>query len=102
MDEMSHGSIEDGAAIGLLAVMFAISQECWCAGWIDGLEYRLWQVVQAFAPGDLYGQCEISINQALLLRHLSYEAGGWWVWGGDRPEFLTLQNWKARYAQKGS
>src|SRR5688500_8967224 len=33
----------EGAATGLLALMTGISEECWCASWMSGIEYELWQ-----------------------------------------------------------
>jgi len=78
----------EGAAAGLLALMMGISEECWCAGWMKGLEFALWRVV----PGTKYGQGTITARQAALLTLLSEEAGGWWRYG-DEAEFVPIEKW---------
>lgn len=80
---------QEGASLGLFSLMTGISEEYWCAGWMDGLEYALWQA----EPGKSYGQGVITDRQATLLRLLSEESGGWWHWVGDNPKFIRLENW---------
>jgi hypothetical protein len=63
----------EGAALGLLGLMSGISEEYWCAGWLNGLEFDLWN---AQANGR-YGQGAITERQAKLLRLLSEECEGW-------------------------
>ncbi len=85
---------DEGAAIGLLALMTGLSEEHWCAGWLDGLEFSLWHV----KPETRFGQGVITGRQATLLHLLSQEAGGWWAWSKARgkPEFITLEEWVTR------
>ena len=47
----------------LAALMAAISEDCWCAGWMGGNEYALWKA----KPGTAYGQGEITERQSRLL-----------------------------------
>ena len=81
------------ARVGLLALMAGISEEFWNAGWMNGMEFSLWQV----KAGTRFGQDNITERQATLLRLLAEEAGGWWVWDGG-PKFLTADEWAARRA----
>lgn len=83
----------DGAAVGLLGLMKGISEEYWCAGWMSGLEFDLWQ-----APAwKRYGQGVITERQATLLRLLSEECDGWWYYDND-PQFIRRKDWIARCA----
>ena len=82
--------------MGLIALMTGLSEENWCAGWLSNMEYELWQV----KPGARFGMGEITERQATLLRLLSEEAGGWWVWLGDGPKFLTTTKWLTMLGDK--
>lgn len=86
----------EGAALGLLGLMTGISEEYYCAGWIDGLQYALWQV----EPGTGYGQGEISERQATLLRLLHEECGGWWGRSDESPQFFTTDDWLQHIADR--
>lgn len=83
----------EGAAIGLLGMMTGISEENWCAGWMSGIEFDLWEVV----AGKSYGQGVITDRQARLLRDLSDECDGWWYWQ-DGPKFIRREAWRERVA----
>ena len=78
-----------GAAAGLLGLMTGLSEEGFCAGWMTGLEYALWQI----PSGAHYGMVKISENVATLLRLLAEEAGGWWYWDDDGPKFVDTATW---------
>ena len=82
----------EGAALGLLGLMSGISEEFWCAGWLIGLEFDLWNA----AANAKYGQGAITERQVTLLRLLSEECDGWWHWrdGADNPEFVRLNEWR--------
>jgi hypothetical protein len=83
----------EGAALGLLGLVSGISEECWCASWLDGLEFDLWKA----ATNVNYGQGRITERQAKLLRLLSEECDGWWCWKGDEtdnPQFVSLAEWR--------
>jgi hypothetical protein len=85
-------STGEGAALGLLGLMTGLSEEHYCAAWVEDLEYLLWKV----QPGQPFGLGEITERQAQLLRLLSAECDGWWVWGNDRPKFVALDCWRAQ------
>jgi hypothetical protein len=84
---------EEGAALGLLGLMTGISEEYWCAGWMSGLEYSLWEV----AAGTGYGMGQITERQAALLRLLSEECDGWWYFHDSAgPTFIRRDNWREK------
>ena len=94
-NEIRCDTAGEGAAVGLLALMTGISEEYWCAGWMDGLEFALW-----CAPaGKQYGRGEITERQASLLRLLSAECDGWWCWKGVSPAFVSTKEWGEQLAQ---
>jgi hypothetical protein len=85
----------DGAQLGLLALMTGISEEYYCAGWMMGLEFDLWRARET-GPLD-YGRGMVTTRQCDLLRLLSEEAGGWWVFDMERGSvFLPLAEWLER------
>jgi len=85
---------EEGAAVGLLALMTGISEELWCASWMSDLEFALWLA----EPGRRYGQGAITERQSILLRLLSEECDGWWRWD-DGPKFIKREAWIASLAK---
>ena len=85
---------EEGAQWGLLCLMTGISEGYWCASWLTGLELALWDAAYGGERTD--GMSMVTDRQAALLRLLSEEAGGWWVWDGEiGPRFLSLEEWRA-------
>ena len=90
-------SPQRGAALGLLALMRGISEQCYYAGWMSDLEYDLWQIARE-AP---YGHGTITARQAQLLRLLTEEADGWCTYSdGDDPVFLDLASWREKAASR--
>lgn len=89
------------AALRLVQVMRDISEECWCAGWLMGLEYSLWEVLQS-GPSE-FGMGEIGHVCLAELRRLHEKAGGWWRWddeaGGEM--FVPTKEWEELYANRG-
>lgn len=96
--EFDSEAPEDGAAIGLLAMMKGISEWGWCAGWMSGIEYDLWRA----EAGAGIGQQTLTERQATLLRLLSEECDGWWYWDNGE-KFISRSKWiekiKARPAR---
>lgn len=91
------GSPDEGAQIGLAGLMSGISEDLWCAGWLMGNEYALWQA----KPGQRYGMGEITERQATLLRLLSEEADGWFRWDDERGlVFVRMKAWLAHLDAK--
>lgn len=81
----------------LYELMSDISEECYCAGWMDGNEFRLWRAVTDPNDDRRYGQSEIEKWQLIRLRELSELTGGWWVWEDDAA-FISLDEWRRRLA----
>lgn len=81
------------AALVLEALMSEISEDCICARWELGLEFRLWAMVQGGARH--FGMSEVSEEDVARLRNLSTSAGGWWRY--DR--FVPAVEWAFVYAQ---
>jgi len=77
----------------LINVMSAISEERWCAGWMQNLEYVLWDAV----IGRREDIC--SPEEIKQLKYLSEKCGGWIVWDeqakGER--FVPMQDWVRLY-----
>lgn len=91
------------AAELLLIEMEDISEDCWCAGWMDGLEFSLWKILESGERH--YGHSTVNETQIERLRYLSSEAGGWWYWNGAaeplaRETFIPLGAWKEMYLSK--
>ena len=85
-------SPKEGAEFGLLALMAGISEECWRAGWMDRNEFACWKAAETGLAQD-YGLNGITARQAQLLKLLSEEAGGWWVFDNGL-KFIRLDEWE--------
>lgn len=82
---------QEGAKEGLFALMTGISEENWCAGWMDGLERSLWNI----KPGEAYGMNVVTERQVALLHLLAEEAEGWWTYTNMGEKFVPLDEWRA-------
>lgn len=80
----------------LYELMREISEDCYCAGWMLGLEYAIWGALQ---DGDLrYGMGEMDAASLLRCRALSLALGGWIVWVDDDIEpSLPVDQWGPRF-----
>lgn len=90
---------EDGFSASqreLCDTMSDISEECYCAGWMSGLEYALWGALQT---SDLiYGMSEIDAEQLQRCGQLAQELGGWIVWVDDHDlPGTSWQEWGKRF-----
>ena len=89
----------DPAAVDALAsLMSDISQEHYCAGWMNDLEQRLWGMLQG--KDRQYGNGVVSDANIAQLRSLHEKCGGWIVWqgrdAGHEPsgmKFVTTAEW---------
>jgi len=90
----------------LYELMSDISEECWCAGWMQGNEFSLWRVVSDPAAPRRYGRGEISEQEATRLASLAEQIGGWVYWHDDEhepdlpsdqwgPRFIEMKAWRA-------
>ncbi len=76
-DRLRPGIIMDEQRITaalLVKVMSQISEEQWCAGWLGGREYILWDAV----VGREKAAC--SSEEIEQLKYLSEKCGGWIIW----------------------
>ena len=81
----------------LLREMRELSENLWCAGWLDGIEYTLWEHV--------IGEDELFTGLGILdafdrdtLKGLAQQAGGWWYWDYVAPKFVPMPQWLEMYA----
>ena len=80
----------------LVKIMSAISEECWCAGWMHNLEYMLWDAV----TGRRKNLC--SPEEIEQLKYLSEKCGGWIIWDEQAKDetFIPMQDWLQLYEAK--
>lgn len=92
----------------LYELMSDISEDCYCAGWMHGNEFALWN---AIATGDLrYGMGEMDRDKLAQVTALSVKTGKWIIWRDDNdgldphdssewgPYAITLEAWVSRRA----
>jgi hypothetical protein len=80
-------------------LMSDISEEAYCAGWMDQLEYDLWEAIHGGSRK--YGRAMLTDEEVSRLRELSLRLGGW-VWFNDdvgMEEFVELERWRVMYEQ---
>ncbi len=58
--------------------MEEISERCWSAGWIVGLEFKLWDAITKGKPTN-YGWGKITKSDISELKRLHKKVGGWWA-----------------------
>lgn len=80
----------------LLSLMREISEEHYCAGWLDGLEYRLWQAVLQYPEPYEFGFGPIANEQVEELRDLAEELQEWGFWADEemREQLIPLAEWQ--------
>lgn len=91
------GSVKTAAACGLLHLMGGLSEQFYSAGWLNNLEYALWDRRER-GPSAQGQFCEMSDRQCILLRSLSEECQGWWVQSRehqDALQLLSLSAWRS-------
>jgi hypothetical protein len=80
----------------LADLMSEVSERCFCAGWMQNLEYVLWN---ALLKGEMkYGYDRIITQDISALRELSLEAGCWIVFDdevGEKP--IALIKWQKKF-----
>lgn len=94
----TSGDTRRAAADALFALMTGFSEEVYSAGWLVGLEYLLWKY-REHGPGS---EGTITKRQCQLLRSLSEECDGWWVYPEDPNKpiiFVRLADWKEHARQ---
>lgn len=80
--------------------MSDISDLCWFAWWMIGLEYQLWELVLLGPKQICYATP--TIEEIANLKRLSDECGGWIVWRDtDESEtFVPMDEWLEIYHRK--
>ena len=77
--------------------MSELSEEAYYAGWMEGLEYALWEAV--LGVRSRYGRLDITSKQRERLMALSEQCGGWIVFDNEQEEsWLPHEAWKVRFA----
>ncbi len=77
--------------------MSDLSEQAYCAGWMDGLEYALWEALVGTRRE--YGRLDLSDTQRMRLRELSEACGGWIVFDDDNEEtWLPRVEWEERFS----
>jgi hypothetical protein len=99
-DESLRKARNAAAARDLEVLMSDLSEDCWCASWLDGTEYALWSFVLRSEPVE-WGMGAVDGEQIWKLRTLSNGAGGWWYWQEEHGlMFVDLDTWKRMYAER--
>lgn len=88
---------DECAASMLCSRMSELSEEYYCASWLNGCEFTLWGFV-VDGPG-AWGLGEFQKSEADELRILSETAGGWIVWDDAvcGNLFVAADEWRARW-----
>lgn len=85
-------------ARALMEAMSDISEDRWCAGWLTGLEYCLWQAITTDGvPQDGMRGAPLTAAAVARLWMLAYRAGGWIRWA-DGEVFVPFAEWESLYA----
>lgn len=91
-------------------LLMKISEDCWAAGWMDGLEYSVFHMM--LAGPTQYGQREVSATNLDTLTYLLTLTGAWPTWNdsddsipededNDPIDWLPLPTWIERYLEWG-
>jgi len=84
--------------LSLAEYMSELSEETYYAGWMEGIEYLLWQV--ALGEFSDYGHATFTTEHANRLRHLSEACGGWIIFDDEREEvWISDAEWKRRFSE---
>jgi hypothetical protein len=77
--------------------MEALSEDCWCATWMDGLDFALWYALQNGPTR--YGHGQITEEHIDNLRRLSVQCRGWIRWSEQdrKVAFTPLIDWTRIY-----
>lgn len=89
---------EQAARKALLTHMEFLSENFWCAGWSDGLEFTLWGAVECWR-NDCESDHPYLFDHAEVLSWLAEQADGWWIWDNsdtkqDGRRFVSAQDWE--------
>ena len=86
-------------AVALRDYMSELSEEAYCAAWLQDLEYALWSAIDR-GPFE-YGRLQLSAEHIERLRALSDACGGWIRFDDDLGEvFVPLEEWRRRFTKR--
>ncbi len=73
----------------LLDEMRDLSEDYFCASWLIGLEFRLWDAING-------AETELHESDLASLKYHRELAGGWWIWSDDHGGeiFVTTKQWE--------
>ncbi len=78
--------------------MSELSEEAYCARWMAGLEYALWEAL--LGDRTEYGWLVVSDEHRARLRQLSDDCAGWVVFDDEIEEtWLAIAEWRTRFAR---
>lgn len=77
--------------------MSAISEDCFCAGWIGGNEYDIWNALQHGDHSPAHRRMAPRLLR--LCRKLTTEINGWIYWA-DGPRFAPMPQWLAMVEER--
>jgi hypothetical protein len=82
----------------LAKYMSDLSERAYYAGWMHGLEYALWQVVEGERVE--YGHANFTSSEASELRPLSEACAGWIVFDPNSEEtWVSRAEWDRRFVR---
>jgi len=83
----------------LAELMSKISEEAISAGWMDGLEYELWEILNGTRTS--YYRHVVAQEEIQRLRLLSAKCGCWIIFDDVNGETaIDLESWKERVIEK--
>lgn len=96
-EESLTKSLDRDSAIKLRDFMSQISEDYYCAGWLMGLESKLWGIILAEEP-NTFGMGSIEKKEMNELKILSEKCGGWWRFDDEYGEiFVPIDEWRNLY-----
>ena len=79
--------------------MSELSEQAYCAGWMAGLEFALWEALHG--QRSEYGQLAFTEAHRQELKSLSESIGGWIVFDDEREEsFVSCEQWKQMLSKR--
>lgn len=85
----------------LAELMSRISEAGYSAGWMNGLEFDLWEILNGHKRK--YGAYKVSQDDLEQLEYLSYKCNCWIVFDGENDETaVDLESWKKMVLNKRS
>ena len=83
----------------LAELMSKISEEAISAGWMNGLEYKLWEILDGVKSN--YYSHMVTQEELQQLKALSEQCGCWIIFDDESEETaLDLESWKKRFSEK--